>query len=117
VTVLRHGDRLGARVRFRDRDWEDCDPGALEMFVSEEHNSGNEKGVMAVEVFVASALLESGLCLVDTPGLGSVILANSEATRAFVPHVDAALLVLGSDPRLPRTKLRWFRRWPPACGR
>jgi hypothetical protein len=43
-------------------------------------------------------LLADGMCFVDTPGIGSVFLANTEATRAFVPHVDAALVVLGADP-------------------
>jgi hypothetical protein len=85
-------------VRFRDRDWEECDPTALAIYVSEEHNPANEKAVAAVEVFVPSPLLRSGMCLVDTPGLGSVSLANTEATRAFVPHIDAALVVLGADP-------------------
>ena len=105
VTILRHGARLSARVRFRDRDWEECDPRALATYVSEEHNPGNEKGVRAVEVLVLSWLLASGLCLVDTPGLGSVIVANTEATRDFVPHVDAALVVLGADPPITGEEL------------
>jgi hypothetical protein len=35
---------------------------------------------------------------VDTPGLGSVFTASTDTTRAFLPHVDAALVVLGADP-------------------
>jgi GTPase SAR1 family protein len=98
VTVVRHGERLTARVRFGERDWEECEPRALATYVSEEQNPGNEKGVTGVEVFVPSALLESGMCLVDTPGIGSVSEANTAATRAFVPHIDAALVVLGGEP-------------------
>ncbi len=98
VTVVRHGARVVARVRFGERDWDECEPRALSAYVSEEENPGNEKGVAAVEVFVPSVLLESGMCLVDTPGLGSVLPANSAAARAFVPHTDAALVVLGADP-------------------
>jgi GTPase SAR1 family protein len=98
VTILPYGARLRARVRFTDRDWEAGDPAAVRLYVSEEHNPANEKGVAAVEVFVPSDLLKAGMCLVDTPGLGSVVVANTAATRAFIPHVDAALLVLGADP-------------------
>ena len=105
VTIVRHGERLAARMRFRGRDWEDCDPAAIGLYVSEQHNPGNEKDVLAVEVTVPSPLLERGLCLVDTPGLGSVIFANSEATRAFVPHVDAAIIVLGADPPISAEEL------------
>jgi len=98
VTVVRHGPEVRARVRFEDRDWEECDPRGLATYVSEEHNPGNEKGVTGVEVFVPHPLLGSGMCFVDTPGLGSVSGASTAATRAFVPHIDAALVVLGADP-------------------
>jgi hypothetical protein len=105
VTVVRFGDRLAARVRFGERDWEDCDPRALGTFVSEEHNPGNEKGVTGVEVFVPSPLLATGMCLVDTPGIASISAANTAATRAFVPHIDAALVVLGADPPIAGEEL------------
>ncbi|HKB24810.1 MAG TPA: dynamin family protein [Methylomirabilota bacterium] len=105
VTVVRHGPRLAACVRFKERDWEECEPRALSAYVSEEENPGNEKGVVAVEVFVPSALLESGMCLVDTPGLGSISPANSAAARAFVTHTDAALVVLGADPPISGEEL------------
>ncbi len=105
VTVVRHGEQLAARVRFATRDWEECNPYTLATYVSEEQNPGNEKGVTGVEVFVPSPLLESGMCLVDTPGIGSVFEANTAATRAFVPHIDAALIVLGADPPISGDEL------------
>jgi GTP-binding protein EngB required for normal cell division len=98
VTVVRHGAATGARVRLPGGQWVECGVEGLSAYVSEEQNPGNQKGVTVAEVFSPSPLLTSGLCLVDTPGLGSVSVANSEATRAFVPHVDAALVVLGVDP-------------------
>lgn len=45
------------------------------------------------------------MCLVDTPGVGSVSAANTAATRAFVPHIDAALVVLGADPPISGEEL------------
>jgi hypothetical protein len=97
-TVLRFGDRIHARVRFRGGAWRDIDVDLLPAYVAEDNNSENKIGVDAVEVFVPSPMLSSGLCLVDTPGIGSILAGNTEATRAFVPHVDAAIVVLGADP-------------------
>jgi Dynamin family len=74
--------------------------------VTEEENPENEKGVAAVEVFLPSHLLASGMCLVDTPGLGSVFAGNTAVTQAFVPHIDAALVVLGADPPISGDELR-----------
>jgi hypothetical protein len=83
----------------------DVDPQALATYVTEQQNPQNEKGVEAVEVFAPSGLLASGMCLVDTPGIGSVFLANTAATQAFVPHIDAALVVLGADPPISADEL------------
>lgn len=104
-TVVRYGERLGARIRLRDDSWRDIEISALDCYVSEERNPGNSRGVVGVEVFVPSALLEGGLCLVDTPGLGSVFTENSAATAALIPHIDAALVVLGADPPLAGEEL------------
>lgn len=104
-TVIRHGDEVGARVRFRNTDWSDIPITAVEEFVSEDKNPENSKGVAALEVFVPSPLLANGMCLVDTPGLGSVHAGNTAATRAFIPHIDAALVVIGSDPPLSGEEL------------
>jgi hypothetical protein len=104
VTVLRYGERVRVRVRLGNR-WKDIPATELAAYVSEEHNPANEKGVSIVEAFVPSPLLATGMCLVDTPGIGSVIATNTEATRAFVPHIDAALVVLGADPPISGDEL------------
>lgn len=103
-TVLRHGPALRSRVRVRGA-WREIAPDALEDYVSEERNPENALGVEAVEVWVPSPVLAGGLCLVDTPGLGSVFRGDSAATREFLPHVDAALVVIGVDPPLTAEEL------------
>jgi hypothetical protein len=105
VTVVRHGAERGARIRFASGEVRAIASSELAEYVSEERNPGNEKSVLAAEVFVPHALLASGLCLVDTPGLGSVFDANSAVTRSFLPHVDAGLVVLGADPPISGEEL------------
>lgn len=51
-------------------------------------------------------MLADGLCLVDTPGLGSVFAANTTSTEQFVPHIDAAILVVGADPPIGGEELK-----------
>ena len=104
-TVVRFGPTTAARVRFGDGQWQDIAPSAIEQYVSEDKNPENAAGVTAVEVFVPASLLREGLCLVDTPGLGSVFAANTTATTGFVPHIDAALVVIGADPPLAGDEL------------
>jgi len=105
VTVLRYGATLTAQVRFGDGRRLAIDPALLVDYVSEARNPENRKGVLAAEVMVPNALLQSGMCLVDTPGLGSVFAANSATTRAFVPQIDAVLVVVGTDPPISGEEL------------
>jgi hypothetical protein len=105
VTVLRHGSALGARVRVEGEPWRDIEPTTLDEYVSEAKNPENARRVRGVEVFVPSALLSRGLCLVDTPGVGSVFAGNTEATRDFVPSIDAALILIGVDPPIAGSEM------------
>jgi hypothetical protein len=97
-TVVRYGKDRAVRVRLSGREWTSIDPADLEQYVSEEGNPENAKRIEAAEVFVPSPTLSSGMCFVDTPGLGSVFGGNTAATKAFVPHIDAAVVVIGADP-------------------
>ena len=104
-TVIRFGDELHARVRMRDGSWQDIGMSDLKEYVTEELNPENKRGVDGAEVFVPSQLLSSGMCFVDTPGLGSVFTGNTATTQAFIPHIDAALVVVGADPPIAGEEL------------
>jgi predicted GTPase len=105
VTIVRHGTRRAARVRLSTGRWQGIDIADLVRYVAEEENPENAKGVEVAEVLLPHPLLSSGLCLVDTPGLGSVFAGNTATTRSFLPHVDAALVVLGADPPISGEEL------------
>ena len=104
-TILRFGESLGARVRLRSGEWTRIAIADIEEYVSEVRNPENSKGVAGLEVFVPSPLLAEGMCFVDTPGLGSVFAGNTAATHAFLPHIDAAIVVIGADPPIAGDEL------------
>lgn len=103
-TVLRYGSERAARVRI-DNKWHSIQPEDLALYVAEESNPENQKKVDGVEAFLPSSLLASGMCLVDTPGIGSVFAGNTEATKDFIPQIDAAILVVGADPPISGEEL------------
>jgi hypothetical protein len=106
-TIVRYGSRASARVRFESdaSGWTNIPVHTVDEYVSEEKNPENAKHVAALEIFVPSPLLATGMCFVDTPGLGSVFTGNTAATQAFIPHIDAALVVIGADPPLAGEEL------------
>jgi hypothetical protein len=56
-------------------------------------NPANREGLSQVEVGLPSAFLQSGLELVDTPGVGGLGSVRATATLAALPSADAVLLV------------------------
>ena len=103
-TVLRYGTQRTARVLI-DGKWRTIPPEELPHYVSEELNPENKKRVDGVEAFLPSPLLASGMCFVDTPGIGSVFAGNTETTKDFIPQIDAAILVVGADPPISGEEL------------
>lgn len=106
ITILRYGDRPTATVRFRDGHTEPFALDTIAMFIDERQNPGNRRHAIVVDVASPNPILRDGLCLVDTPGLGSVHAANTEATQAFVPRADVALVVVGPDPPISGAELQ-----------
>ena len=92
-TVIRHGDHRWARIRFQTKDWAAVPLDKLDVYVSEDKNPENAKAVAGVEVFFPSPLL------------GSVFAGNTAATNDFIPHIDAAMIVIGADPPISGEEL------------
>ncbi|HET6401879.1 MAG TPA: dynamin family protein, partial [Candidatus Kapabacteria bacterium] len=105
-TIIRYGDSAAAHVRGLGNEWRDIPLDSIADYVTEEGNPHNERRTSAIEVFLPSALLAGGMTFVDTPGLGSIFTHATETTRSFLPHIDAAIIVLGSDPPISADELR-----------
>ncbi|MDT7629961.1 MAG: hypothetical protein QOI50_1891, partial [Pseudonocardiales bacterium] len=65
----------------------------LAQYVSEAGNPGNRHQLTYAEVGLPRRLLESGLVLVDTPGVGGLGSSHGAATMGALPRADAVLLV------------------------
>ncbi len=105
ITILTYGETPTATVRLANGQSHVIPVSTISEFVDERRNPRNARGAVVVDVAFPSAILRDGLCLVDTPGLGSVHATNTEATRAFVPRIDVALIVVGPDPPISGAEL------------
>ena len=101
------GDRL--RVYFADGRTEEQPLAELAEFVTEAKNPANHLGVELARVELDHDLLQAGLELTDTPGIGSIHSHNTEVARGFLPRVDAALCVLDAGQPLSERERELFR--------
>jgi gas vesicle protein len=65
----------------------------LAQYVSEAGNPGNKAMLSYAEIGLPRKILEGGLVLVDTPGVGGLGSAHGAATMSALPSADAVLLV------------------------
>ena len=85
-----------------------CDK--LTTFVTEESNPRNVLNVARVDVFIPAELLERGVVLIDTPGVGSTHLHQTAAADAVLPECDAALFTVSPDPPITEVEINYLAR-------
>jgi small GTP-binding protein len=89
----------------------------LSKYITEEGNPQNRLGLSQVEVYYPSPLLQQGIVLVDTPGIGSTHLHNTEATLNFIPQCDAVIFVISADPPVTEVEIEFLKRIQAKIGR
>ncbi len=82
---------------------------ALEQHISEAQNPWNCLKVEKVEIEFASDFLKRGVMAIDTPGVGSTFLHNTETAGAVLGECDAALFVLSADPPITEVEVKYLR--------
>jgi GTP-binding protein EngB required for normal cell division len=117
ISVVQHGVKERVRLFFLDGREENSDLPELFEFVSEEANPNNVKGVREVWVELPLPLLKGGMRLVDTPGVGSIFAVSGEVTKSYLPRIDVAVFVLGSDPPISGEEINLVRAVAPISSR
>ncbi len=118
ITVLHHGDPAQTVVHRRDGDQklnEIVANEALASYVSEQGNPDNSRRIDRVDVALPNPLLDRGLMLVDTPGMGGLGAGHAAATLAFLPYADALLFVSDASMELSAPELEFLRRAVSHC--
>jgi GTPase SAR1 family protein len=116
-TFLHGGQQITARVLFDNDRTEERFSGPdaealaafLSRFVTESANPHNRLGVRMVEATYPASVLEKGVSLIDTPGIGSTFRHNTEATVNFLPQCDAALFVVSADPPITEVEVEFLK--------
>jgi len=111
VTTVRHGTTAGATVHRRDDGVavaEAIPPDDLARWVTERGNPDNRLNVEQVEVRLPHPLLEQGIVLIDTPGIGGLNAAHAAATLAFLPVADALVFVTDASAELTAPELEFL---------
>jgi hypothetical protein len=66
-------------------------------------------GVTQVVVEHQAPFLAKGVEIIDTPGIGSTFVRNTETTLQFLPQCDAALFVVSADPPITEAEVEFLK--------
>ena len=109
VTILSYGDGSSAVVHYKSGGCSTVGIDELADYITEQGNPRNGKGIAEVEVSIESPYLRSGVVLVDTPGIGSTYGDNTRTTIEFLSRLDAAIVLIGSDPPVSQEELDFIK--------
>lgn len=82
---------------------------ALETLVTEERDKSDPTRQRSVEVGLPHGMLRSGLCLVDTPGVGGLDSAHGFLTLGALRHAQGVLFVTDAAQELTGPELAFLR--------
>jgi len=97
VTILKHADEINCNIYMQDGSNKIVRLEELTDYITEKGNPKNIKNARCARIQYPSPFLEKGMLLVDTPGVGSTFLHNTETTYEFLDHLDAALFLMSAD--------------------
>lgn len=109
ITEIKYGPVPSATILYIARQRECVDLSTLADYITEVGNPGNKKQVASVEIGYPSPLLESGIILIDTPGIGSTHAHNTRITEGYIEHVDAGIVVLSVDPPITEVESHFLK--------
>src|SRR5580658_8476837 len=109
ITKIRFGLSPEAIILYSTGTREQVDLGTLADYITEFGNPGNKKQVASVELAYPSPFLESGIILIDTPGIGSTHAHNTRTTEGYLEQVDAGIVVLSVDPPITEVESHFIR--------
>jgi small GTP-binding protein len=109
VTIIEHGPQERGSLRFLDGSSREIEASDLSDYVTERGNPSNRLGVAVAVVQLPSEILDRGLRIIDTPGVGSVHAHNTETAYAFIPHVDGAIFLVTADPPVSEAELQFLK--------
>lgn len=118
ITIVQHGNEPTVVVYRRsgnEIERHPVDPTTLADWVTEAGSAPGREQVERAVVSFGHPLLEQGLTLVDTPGVGGFAAGHARATTAFLPYADALIFVTAASAELSAPEIEFLRSAVERC--
>jgi ribosome biogenesis GTPase A len=110
ITTVRYRSVSSAYITYKTGYVASIPLDSLYEYITEAENPGNKKQVASADVTYPSPFLQSGIDLIDTPGIGSTHLHNTSITEGYLSKVDAGIMVLSVDPPITAVESEFLKQ-------
>ncbi len=111
--LVHHAPELTVTVTPRNEQGEPgepftIDPSELKEYASMAGEAGRANRVAAVDIGIPNELLERGIALVDTPGVGGMARGHKDVTLATLNLADALIFTISAQEPVLRSELEFL---------
>jgi GTPase Era involved in 16S rRNA processing len=100
VTRIRYGTQIDIRAMNVEGEMEAVAPENLHNYVDEAGNPGNRRRLREVCIHFPAPILQEGIVLADTPGLGSLHTHASAHALDYLPRCDMGIVAIDAAATL-----------------
>ncbi len=97
VTRLSYAPEEKITITFLSGQTKDISRKQLPEYITEELNPNNKLGVKIADIFLPSMKQFPNIRLIDTPGIGSIFINNTETTNQWAVNVTVALILISAE--------------------
>ena len=116
VTKVVYG-RQSAEVCFENGEVRPVEIDDLSAYISEQENAQNKLGVKEVVIHSESDFLKNGITYVDTPGVGSFHMNNTEVAYDYMKESDAVIFLLSVDSPINQIEIDFLQSTKEYAGK
>ena len=109
ITRIYFGEKERALLKFNDNRIEEICLNVIDEYITEPKNPKNIKGVCFANIEIPELKQYKGLCFIDTPGIGSIFLKNTQTTEVWSDEATIAIVCISAERPLSEFDLKLIK--------
>ena len=109
ITRICFGEKERALFKFNDNRIEEICLNVIDEYITEPKNPKNIKGVCFANIEIPELKQYKGLCFIDTPGIGSIFLKNTQTTEVWSDEATIAIVCISAERPLSEFDLKLIK--------
>lgn len=109
ITRICFGEKERALLKFNDNRIEEICLNVIDEYITEPKNPKNIKGVCFANIEIPELKQYKGLCFIDTPGIGSIFLKNTQTTEVWSDEATIAIVCISAERPLSEFDLKLIK--------